>query len=106
MLNSSSISSLITQSNILTAEKKQVYTQILSYLSPEASSQLEAILTKAEKKIQEIKNQGETAISETNIKASEEMEELVRNELKTSQIKQETNESNAAETLLNKFNNL
>ena len=106
MPNSSSLSSLIAQSNILTAEKKQVYTQVLSYLSTEASSQLEAILAKAEKKIQEIKTQEETAISETNIKASEEMEELVRNELKASQLQEEANESNSAEALLNKFNNL
>jgi hypothetical protein len=34
------------------------------------------------------------------------MEELVRNELKASQLQEEAKESNAAETLLNKFNNL
>lgn len=106
MSDSSSLSSLISQSNILTAEKKQVYTQILSYLSLEASSQLEALLSGAEEKIKKIKDQEETAISETNIKASEAMEELLRNELKASQLQEEANESNAAETLLNKFNNL
>ncbi len=106
MPDSSSLSSLIAQSNVLTVEKKQIYTQILPYLSAEASSQLEVLLSGAEAKVQKIREQEEAAISDINIKASEDMKELVRVELKAIQAQAEVNESTAAESLLTKLDNL
>ncbi len=100
------LSSLIAKSTVLTPEKKQAYAQMLSYLSPEASSQLEALLLEAENKAQQMKEQEEITLSHINNESSRQMNELVKTELGSVQAQMETDESAKADDMLTTLNAL
>lgn len=106
MSNSSSLSALISQSNVLTPEKKQIYIQVLPYLSIEASSQLESVLAGAEDQVRQIREREEKAISDINVAISSEMSDLVRVELRAAQTQAEADELKATEEILTKLDNL
>lgn len=80
---------LIQQSLALTPERKEIYVQIVPYLSEAARAQLETILADEAKRVQEINDQRNAAIAKISETFFAETDELVRSELKKAQADKE-----------------
>lgn len=100
------LSELIDQSTVITPERKKIYPQILKFMKPEVQAQLEAILVK-EMEVRDKVSDGEAdEIADINKKYLEKLDKLVSEGLRGAMSKQEKDEMNSADSLLEQLNNL
>lgn len=99
---------LIQQSLALTPERKEIYLQIVPYLSESARAQLETILVDEAKHVQEINDQHDADVAKNNTAFFQKTDELVRSELKQAQVEKEAAQTalDNPEKLLEQLNQL
>ncbi len=97
----------ISKSKSLSPDRKEIYLQILPYLSSGAQSHLWEILANEKARTEEITTNSQEEMLVINTHYIHEIDELVRKELKTLQATQEAEESTtSADELLKQLDNL